>query len=627
VSRTINTPIIGTLSLLPTDNPLTITASGRVNATADAIDGDSSTAWAISNAGKISSATGYGVFLAGAGSVTNYSGGSISGTGPTGFNVISGVSIGGSGTVTNRGTISVLGGGYGVHLAGGGAVTNRGIVTGGEDGVLIEGAPGQINNTGAISASVDDGAALFAGGTITNSATGSIQGSLVGPIAAGVFIKVGSGNLQNDGVVIGNKFGVLLTAGGSVTNGAGDASAKISGVGSVGVSGTSFGVFVTGNSATVTNYGTIDGGPAAGSEGAELDQGGNVTNHSGGTIRGTGFGLFVTGNSAATVTNAGAISGTIASVEFAGTGANTLTLQTGSRLTGDAIGSTAGGATNALVLQGKGTANNNFDNFNTLDVQANASWTLGGDSTFGATTVSSGRLVVAGDLSSGPATLGDAAGDLAQLMIASTGIWDIHDDSGIGLGNSPSGGGSGNGGGNGNGNGNGGGNGNGNGDGNGGGNGSFISNSGLFEKTGGSGTSAIAPQLLNKGRVLVSSGTLDLEGAVSGKGTDTISGASTLEFDSTVGGGQTIDFSGGALDLLDPQGFSAKIAGFASPDMVQLAGDWNFSSFSETGNGMMGNLTLSSGGTTNTFHFLGDYTASDFSIASGATTIIGHTHT
>jgi hypothetical protein len=226
---------------------------------------------------------------------------------------------------------------------------------------LIEGAPGQINNTGAISASVDDGAALFAGGTITNSATGSIQGSLVGPIAAGVFIKVGSGNLQNDGVVIGNKYGVLLTAGGSVTNGA-----------------------------------------SANSEGAELDQGGNVTNNSGGTIRGTGFGLFVTGNSAATVTNAGAISGTIASVEFDGTGANTLTLQTGSTLTGDAKGSIAGGATNALVLQGKGTANNNFDNFNTLDVQANASWTLGGDSTFGATTVSSGKLVVAGDLTAAP---------------------------------------------------------------------------------------------------------------------------------------------------------------------------------------------------------------------------------
>ena len=599
MSRTINTTINGPLSLLPTDNPLTITSSGSVISTTgtpqspvDAIDGGAGTSWAITNSGIVSSSFGYGVSLAGAGSsVTNS--GSISGTGPAGFNFISGVAItGASGTVTNAGTISVSGGGYGVHLAGGGAVTNSFIVTGGEDGVLIEGGPGQINNTGAISASVDDGAALFAGGTITNGTTGSIEG-LVGAHAAGVFVQGGSGNLQNDGIVKGNNFGVFLLAGGSVTNGAGNASASISAEG-VGVSGTSFGIFVTGNPATVTNYGTIDGGPAAGSEGAELDQGGNVTNNPGGTIRGTGFGVFIASNSgsSATVTNAGAISGTIASVEFAGTGANTLTLQTGSTLTGDAIGSTASGATNALVLEGKGTANNNFDNFNTLDVQANAGWTLGGDSTFGATTVSSGKLVVAGDLSSGPATLGDAAGDLAQLMIASTGSWDIHDDSGIGLGNSPS---------------------------------SFISNSGLFEKTGGSGTSAIAPQLLNKGSVLVSSGTLDLEGAVSGNGADTISGASTLEFDSTVGGGQTVDFSGGALDLLDPQGFSGKIAGFASPDMVQLAGDWNFSSFSETGNGKMGNLTLSSGGTTDTFHFLGDYTASDFSIASGATTIIGHT--
>jgi hypothetical protein len=92
-----------------------------------------------------------------------------------------------------------------------------------------------------------------------------------------------------------------------------------------------------------------------------------------------------------------------------------------------------------------------------------------------------------------------------------------------------------------------------------------------------------------------------------------------------VGGGQTIDFSGGALDLLDPQGFSGKIAGFASPDTVQLAGDWNFSSFSETGNGMMGTLTLSSGSNHLALHFLGDYSASDFSIASGATTVIGHT--
>jgi hypothetical protein len=245
-------------------------------------------------------------------------------------------------------------------------------------------------------------------------------------------------------------------------------------------------------------------------------------------------------------------------------------------------------------LQGHGTANNDFDNFNTLNVQANGNWTLGGDSTFGATTISSGSLIVAGDVSGGATTLGDPAGDVAKLVIASTGTWDILNDSGIRLGSSPS---------------------------------SLITNSGLFEKTGGSGTSAIAPQLVNKGSVLVSSGALDFEGAVSGNGADTVSGASTLEFDSTVGGGQTASFTGGggALDLIDPLGFAAKISGFAATDKVELSGDWVFSSFSETGNGMMGTLTLSSGSNHLALHFRGDYSASDFSIASGATTIIRHT--
>jgi hypothetical protein len=155
---------------------------------------------------------------------------------------------------------------------------------------------------------------------------------------------------------------------------------------------------------------------------------------------------------------------------------------------------------------------------------------------------------------------------------------------------------------------------------------SSIMNSGLIEKTSGTGTSAIAPQLVNKGSVLVSSGALDLEGAVSGNGADTVSGASTLEFDSTVGGGQTAGFigGGGALDLIDPLGFAAKISGFAASDKVELSGDWVLSGFSETGNGNMGTLTLSSGSNHLSLRFLGDYMARDFNIASGATTIITH---
>ena len=141
--------------------------------------------------------------------------------------------------------------------------------------------------------------------------------------------------------------------------------------------------------------------------------------------------------------------------------------------------------------------------------------------------------------------LGISAGNAATLKIASTGTWNILDDSGIERGLSTS---------------------------------SSISNSGLLEKTEGTGTSAIAPKVTNNGTVLVSSGTLDLEGAVTGTGTDTIKGASILEFDSKVSskttvGSQNIGFTGGGtLDLTNPTGFYGEISGFAAGDAVDLLG-------------------------------------------------------
>ena len=86
-----------------------------------------------------------------------------------------------------------------------------------------------------------------------------------------------------------------------------------------------------------------------------------MTNQIGGTINGGALRRLYQGGGG-TVTNAGTISGGTASVVFAGSGANTLTLQTGSTLNGAAYGSTASGATNALILEGHGTANNNFTN-------------------------------------------------------------------------------------------------------------------------------------------------------------------------------------------------------------------------------------------------------------------------
>ena len=72
---------------------------------------------------------------------------------------------------------------------------------------------------------------------------------------------------------------------------------------------------------------------------------------------------------------------------------HTLTLQTGSVLNGDALGSTSTGATNNLILQGNGTANNNFVGFQSLDVQANSSWFLNGNASVGAAAINGGLLL------------------------------------------------------------------------------------------------------------------------------------------------------------------------------------------------------------------------------------------
>jgi hypothetical protein len=529
------------------------------------------------------------------GSVTNKAGGTISGGGNYG----GGVDIsGGPGTVTNAGSISSYG--VAVSLFAGSVVNEAGGTMSGILTVVIAGA-GTVTNAGKISGGQTVN--LFGGGSLINETGGTISGSSLGVVLgpdstvtneAGATISayrnnaffpgagVNSGyptTVQNYGNIVSNGNGVWLRSGSVVNNGKGGTISG--GFGRTIYFGADKGVYIAGYSSAsslVTNAGAISG-----------EIGVYMNAYTGG---------------AETVTNAGTISGTIASVQFAGTGASTLTLETGSTLIGDAIGSTASGATNALVLQGHGTANNNFDNFNTLNVQANSNWTLGGSSTFGVTTVS-GRLVVAGDVSGGATILGEPAGDLAQLAIASTGAWDITDDSGIALRAAPS----------------------------------SILNSGLFAKTGttGAGPSVITPNVTNNGvntggeavngGIYVSAGRLDFKGAVSGTGTDTISGASTLEFDSTVGGGQTAGFTGGggAVDLIDPLGFAGKISGFAAPDSVDLKGDWVFSHFSETGNGNMGTLTLTSGSNQLSLNFLGDYTKGDFTIASGATTTITHT--
>ena len=344
-----------------------------------------------------------------------------------------------------------------------------------------------------------------------------------------------------------------------------------------------------------------------------------MTNQIGGAINGGALGVYIKG-AGGTVANSGTIGGSTASVVFAGTGANTLTLQTGSTLNGVAYGSTASGATNALVLEGEGIANNNFAQFNTLTAEGSGTWSLGGSSVFGDTNVSSGTLSVTGSLTSttleieasaqftdvgavfvdGSATnagnltingvtmhVAGAGGTYTQLAGGTTTL-----ENGGEL-DPPN-----------------------------------ITNDGLFKNTSGTGTSAVAGSLLNMGTIETSSGALDIEGAVTGVGADTISGASTLKFELTLAAGQSINFlgGGGTLDLIDPLGYQGShIADFVAGDTVDLLGSWSLVHFSENLAETLGTLTLTNGANQIALNFVGDFAASAFQINSGATTAIGHT--
>ena len=61
----------------------------------------------------------------------------------------------------------------------------------------VIGGIGNVQNSGSISASIDDGVGLFNGGSVTNLAGGSITG-LVGTNAAGVALRSRSGRPETD---------------------------------------------------------------------------------------------------------------------------------------------------------------------------------------------------------------------------------------------------------------------------------------------------------------------------------------------------------------------------------------------------------------------------------------------
>ncbi len=263
-------------------------------------------------------------------------------------------------------------------------------------------------------------------------------------------------------------------------------------------------------------------------------------------------------------------------------------------------GSFSEGAGSTFVLSGGNLLLTGADTFS-VETVSGSNHLL---ETEGATTVSG--LTIGGTVewentttvteSGGSATIGDATGDVAFLDNTSTGTYDIADNSGIGQGSSTA---------------------------------SHINNAGLIEKTGGTGTSAITPYVINTGNtattgIEVTAATLDFKEGIYGTGSDTVSGAATLEFDSKVAAGQTVYFTGssGELALFAPAGLAGSISGFdttgaGSNDTIQVAAPWVFTRFTENPGGTAGDLGFMNGSSTISLTLIGDYNPADFVAKTG----------
>jgi len=379
--------------------------------------------------------------------VNNLSGGLIQANGANGFAINAATNA----TVANAGRIEATGaGGIAIQALNGTATVNNigdGITTGiitadafaikggavkltGNTGLIeATGASGNaifasgtadITNTGTIRAAGPGGFAIFTNGTATVNnigdgiTTGIITGGNAGIFAGGSANITNAGKIQSSDVAIsGGTVIVDNRTGGTISGGEAINAETVNVTANAGrIEGTAFnGPAITGTNVTVNNLsgGTISG-VGFGIDAEKID----VTNAAGGTISGGGDAIQA---SSGTVRNAGTISGGTKSVNFFGIGTNTLILQTGSVLIGDAVGSTAAGATNKLILQGSGTVDNHFMDFNTLDVEASGAWVWNSNSAIDATTVNSGTLAVDNVLA-GPVTV-NSGGTLAGHGIIS----------------------------------------------------------------------------------------------------------------------------------------------------------------------------------------------------------------
>lgn len=254
------------------------------------------------------------------------------------------------------------------------SITNNGNISGTSNGLDINTSaqPLDINNN--------------AGATISSATKNAVN------------IVTMQGSLTNKGNITGFEKGIFVNE---------DSSA-------ISISNTETGI-IKGNTGLATNAGIVidNNGSIIGTseDGIKLSGGGTKIINTG-TIQGDQNGINVTDTAKADIINNGSIGGGKTAIMFASNKNNTLTLNTGSNLSGDVISTLSTG--NTLTLVGTGTEDSNFIGLNEGDgfasVKMNGEdWTLTGNvDIIGAgdsLQVNSGNLTLAGTVSNAGNTL------------------------------------------------------------------------------------------------------------------------------------------------------------------------------------------------------------------------------
>ncbi|HAK8216303.1 TPA: autotransporter outer membrane beta-barrel domain-containing protein [Salmonella enterica] len=343
-------------------------AGGAISAnTAVAINGNGNT---ITNQGKMTGVSD-GLLISGNNNIVTTSGGEISGKNGIRVSKGSGNQItakSGSKITTTSTGISIAGGNNQITTESGSAIVAK------DNGILINSGANNVTNGGSITAtgsSISYGIHYYSGtsGTITN--TGTITTTGKGAGDASVYAHGGAVTINNSGTMDSSVFGVYVTTGHTLNNLAG---------GSI-TANTA--VQLNGNNNTLANAGAILG-----------DTNGVTINGSGNTLTSQGK---ITG-------------GTNAILISSGSKNNTLTLNTGTEISGSITDdNNSASANNNLILDGEGTLGSSISGLNS--VTSSGDWTLSGatmnlsGTTNSALWVKSGTLILNGAMTVKGATV------------------------------------------------------------------------------------------------------------------------------------------------------------------------------------------------------------------------------